>query len=211
VGNPRNVARFAFIAFAATTALFAWGDSAAVLVGARLGQGVTAGLVYTACASWLLDEWPPEQRGSAMGRNLGSLDGRNDRQPNHRNPRGAVRGMHSFHPGDSRVRARRRLHDDHASPRPVCTSGRGTVAQLISAAASWLRRRMASRLGHCVNRSGHRADQLDRTAGAEPTRRRPGLRRRGIHRGRRRRDRALDSDRPGSSTRAGQYASSAQP
>jgi predicted MFS family arabinose efflux permease len=65
--NARGVALLSLLTLAATTAVFGCASTAEVLSAARLGQGVAAGCMWTACLSWLLALWPAERRGEAMG------------------------------------------------------------------------------------------------------------------------------------------------
>lgn len=56
--------------FAVTTAVFAVTTDSAVLLMSRLGQGVSSGLLWTACVVWLLSTSAPQRRGATLGRAL---------------------------------------------------------------------------------------------------------------------------------------------
>lgn len=68
--NTRAVAVASLIALGATTVAFAWTDTSSVLMTARLLQGLSAGICWTACVTWLLDTWPDERRGEALGSSM---------------------------------------------------------------------------------------------------------------------------------------------
>jgi MFS family permease len=58
-------------ALAITTILFAWADTSTILLWARHGQGVAAGIACTACILWLLSAWPIVRRGVPLGAAMG--------------------------------------------------------------------------------------------------------------------------------------------
>ncbi|MUL50131.1 MFS transporter [Mycobacterium sp. CBMA293] len=66
--RPRYVAAGAMGSLAVSTAAFAITDSPTTLIGARLWQGLSAGVVWTACVFWLLGAASAHNRGAALGR-----------------------------------------------------------------------------------------------------------------------------------------------
>ncbi len=68
--NARTVTIAGLVALALTTVLFAWGGAAVILIAARVGGGTAAGVMWTACITWLLSVWPDERRGAALGSSM---------------------------------------------------------------------------------------------------------------------------------------------
>lgn len=68
--NTRDVAVFGLLAFTLFTGLFATADTALMLTAARLGQGLSAGILWTASVFWLLDMSGRDRRGSVLGKAL---------------------------------------------------------------------------------------------------------------------------------------------
>jgi predicted MFS family arabinose efflux permease len=58
------------VAFGASTALFATAWTSPLLMVSRVGQGLSAGVLWTACMVWLLDTSAPQRRGATLGRAL---------------------------------------------------------------------------------------------------------------------------------------------
>lgn len=68
--SPRTLVVVANIALAAATVLFAFAPTALLLGLARGGQGIGAGILYTAGLSWVVSITPAEERGASAGRTM---------------------------------------------------------------------------------------------------------------------------------------------
>lgn len=63
----RTTALASLLALALSSLLFGWGTSYAVLLTARLAQGIAGAACFTAAMVWLLEVAPPERRGVLVG------------------------------------------------------------------------------------------------------------------------------------------------
>lgn len=70
--GPRAAAQLGLGALAAATLLFAWSDTSQVIDAARLAQGGAGALVFSAALTWVINGFPSDRRGAAIGTATGA-------------------------------------------------------------------------------------------------------------------------------------------
>jgi MFS family permease len=70
--GPRTAVQLGLAVLAAATLVFAWGDAFALIDAARLVQGAAGALVFSGALTWVINGFPPDRRGAAIGTAAGA-------------------------------------------------------------------------------------------------------------------------------------------